>query len=84
MVDLVNNIKNKPLRFPKEVNKISEVTEDVIRKNVDCGPEEAHSWGVIQASNKHISGAEDKSRYGGNYEVVRRYITKHVEILSEE
>ena len=32
MVDLVNNIKNKPLRFPKDVNRISEVTEDVIRK----------------------------------------------------
>jgi len=32
MVDLVNNIKNKPLVFPKNINKISEVTEDVIRR----------------------------------------------------
>ena len=32
MVDLINNIKKKELRFPSEVNKISPVTEDVLRK----------------------------------------------------
>jgi hypothetical protein len=26
MVDLINNIKNKPVTFPKNINKISEVT----------------------------------------------------------
>ena len=44
MVDLVNNIKNKPLRFPKEVNKISEVTEDVIRKMLTVDPKKRIEW----------------------------------------
>lgn len=26
MVDLINNIKNKPISFPKNINQISEVT----------------------------------------------------------
>jgi hypothetical protein len=32
MVELVNNIKNKPLRFPRDINAISEVTEDILRR----------------------------------------------------
>ena len=44
MVDLVNNIKNKPLRFPKEVNKISQVTEDVIRKMLTVDPKKRIEW----------------------------------------
>ena len=38
MIDLVNNIKNKPLRFPRDVNNISEVTEDVIRRMLTVDP----------------------------------------------
>ncbi len=38
MVDLVNNIKNKPLNFPKSINQISEVTEDVIRRMLTVDP----------------------------------------------
>lgn len=38
MVELVNNIKNKPLRFPREINKISEVTEDIIRRMLTVDP----------------------------------------------
>jgi len=38
MVDLVNNIKNKPLKFPKEVNSISPTTEDVIKKMLTLDP----------------------------------------------
>lgn len=44
MVDLVNNIKNKPLRFPKEVNNISEMTEDVIRKMLTVDPKKRIEW----------------------------------------
>jgi hypothetical protein len=44
MVDLVNNIKSKPLRFPKEVNKISDVTEDVIRRMLVVEPKKRIEW----------------------------------------
>lgn len=38
MVDLVNNIKNKALRFPKEINSISPQTEDVLKKMLTVDP----------------------------------------------
>jgi hypothetical protein len=38
MVDLIHNIKNKPLVFPKNINNISPVTEDVIRKMLVLDP----------------------------------------------
>lgn len=38
MVELVNNIKNKQLRFPRDINKISEVTEDIIRRMLIVDP----------------------------------------------
>lgn len=44
MVDLVNNIKNKPLRFPKEKNNISPVTEDVIRRMLVVDPGKRIEW----------------------------------------
>lgn len=44
MVDLVNNIKNKPLKFPKEINKISDVTEDVLRKMLIVDPKKRIEW----------------------------------------
>lgn len=44
MVDLVNNIKNKPLRFPKDVNRISDVTEDLIRKMLVVDPKRRIDW----------------------------------------
>lgn len=44
MVDLVNNIKNKPLKFPKEINKISDVTEDAIRKMLVVDPKKRIEW----------------------------------------
>ena len=44
MVDLINNIKNKPLNFPKNVNKISEVSEDVIRRMLIVDPKNRIEW----------------------------------------
>ena len=44
MVALVNNIKNKPLKFPKEINKISDVTEDVLRKMLIVDPKKRIEW----------------------------------------
>lgn len=44
MVELVNNIKNKPLRFPKDVNSISEVTEDVIKRMLTVDPGKRIEW----------------------------------------
>ncbi len=32
MVDLVNLISKRPVRFPRDINNISEVTEDVIKR----------------------------------------------------
>lgn len=44
MIDLVNNIKNKPLRFPREISNISEVTEDVIRRMLTVDPHKRIEW----------------------------------------
>lgn len=44
MVDLINNIKNKPIAFPKSVKHISEVTEDVIRKMLVVDPKKRIEW----------------------------------------
>lgn len=44
MVDLINNIKNKPLSFPKSVNQISDVTEDVIRRMLTVDPKKRIEW----------------------------------------
>ena len=44
MVDLINNIKNKALVFPKNVNKVSEVTEDVIKRMLIVDPKKRIEW----------------------------------------
>ena len=44
MVDLVNNIKNKPLRFPADINKISAVTEDALRKMLVVDVKKRIEW----------------------------------------
>lgn len=44
MVDLVNNIKNKALRFPKEINSISPQTEDVLKKMLTVDPNKRIEW----------------------------------------
>lgn len=47
MVDLINNIKNKPIHFPKNINKISQVTEDVIRKMLVVDPKKRVEWETL-------------------------------------
>ena len=44
MIDLVNNIKNKPLRFPRDINNISQVTEDVLRRMLTVDPHKRIEW----------------------------------------
>ena len=44
MIELVNNIKNKPLRFPRDINNISEVTEDAIRRMLTVDPHKRIEW----------------------------------------
>lgn len=44
MVDLIANIKNKPLVIPKNVNSISPVVEDVIRKMIVVDPKKRIEW----------------------------------------
>lgn len=44
MVELVNNIKTKPLRFPKEINAISPETEDVLKKMLTVDPNKRIDW----------------------------------------
>ena len=44
MVDLVNNIKNKPIHFPKNINNISNITEDAIRKMLVVDPKKRIAW----------------------------------------
>lgn len=38
MVELVSNIKNKPPEYPQNVNKISPIVEDVLRKMLTINP----------------------------------------------
>lgn len=47
MVDLINNIKNKPLTFPKNINQISDVTEDVIKKMLTIDPKKRIEWELL-------------------------------------
>ena len=44
MVDLINNIKNKPLQFPKNLNKICVVVEDVIQRMLVVDPKKRIEW----------------------------------------
>ena len=44
MIDLVNNIKSKPLRFPREINNVSEVTENVLRRMLTVDPGKRIEW----------------------------------------
>jgi serine/threonine-protein kinase ULK/ATG1 len=44
MVELVNNIKNKPLKFPREVNSISDVTEDILRRMLTVDSNKRIEW----------------------------------------
>jgi hypothetical protein len=44
MVELVNNIKNKPLRFPKDINSISDVTEDIIKRMLVVDSNKRIEW----------------------------------------
>lgn len=44
MVDLVNNIKNKALRFPKEINSISPQTEDVLKRMLTVDSNKRIEW----------------------------------------
>jgi calcium-dependent protein kinase len=44
MVELVKNIKTKPLKFPREINNISDVCEDVLRCMLTVDPEKRIKW----------------------------------------
>lgn len=44
MVDLIANIKNKPLVIPKNTNPISPIVEDVIRKMIVVDPKKRIEW----------------------------------------
>lgn len=44
MVDLIANIKNKPLVFPKSVNNISPIVEDALRKMIVVDPIKRIQW----------------------------------------
>ena len=44
MVDLIKNINSKPLQFPKNVNNISDVAEDAIRKMLVVDPRKRIEW----------------------------------------
>lgn len=44
MVDLLKNIKNKPLEIPKKINNISPIVEDVIRKMLVVDPKKRIEW----------------------------------------
>ncbi len=44
MVDLLSNIKTKPLEIPRKINNISDVVEDVLRKMLVVDPKKRIEW----------------------------------------
>jgi len=44
IIDLIKNIKNQQLKFPKKINNISPECEDVIRRMLTVNPEERAGW----------------------------------------
>ena len=44
MIDLLKNIKTKPLDIPRKVNNISEVVEDVLRRMLTVDPVDRIEW----------------------------------------
>jgi len=44
MIDLLKNIKTKPLDIPKKINNISEVVEDVLRRMLTVDPVDRIEW----------------------------------------
>ncbi|KAL4509999.1 hypothetical protein ABPG72_010192 [Tetrahymena utriculariae] len=59
MIDLIKNIRNKPLEIPKKINKISDVTEDIIRKMLVVDPRKRIEWDQL-FSHKINNFLEDK------------------------
>ncbi|EGR27762.1 protein kinase domain protein [Ichthyophthirius multifiliis] len=47
MIDLIKRIKNSPLEIPKKINKISAVTEDVLRKMLVVDPKKRIEWDEV-------------------------------------
>lgn len=44
MIDLIKNIRNKQLDIPRKINKISDVTEDFLRKVLVVDPRKRIEW----------------------------------------
>ena len=44
IIDLIKNIKTKQLKFPRHINNISPVCEDVLRRMLTVNPKKRISW----------------------------------------
>jgi serine/threonine-protein kinase ULK2 len=44
MVDLIKNIKSKPLEIPRKINNIQPLTEDILRKMLVVDPKKRIEW----------------------------------------
>ena len=44
IVDLIKNINNKKLKFPRHINNISKTCEDVLRKMLTVDPKRRITW----------------------------------------
>jgi serine/threonine-protein kinase ULK/ATG1 len=49
MIDLIKKIKNSPLEIPKKINKISPLTEDILRKMLVVDPKRRIEWDDVFA-----------------------------------
>jgi serine/threonine-protein kinase ULK/ATG1 len=47
MVDLLKNIKNKPLEIPRRINNVGPVVEDVLRKMLVVDPKKRIEWSQL-------------------------------------
>ena len=61
IVDLIKNIHNKKLKFPRHINNISKTCEDVLRRMLTVDPRKRISWPEL-FKHKINSYMEEKVR----------------------
>lgn len=49
MINLIKNIKTKPLEIPQDKNKISSITEDILRRMLVVDPKRRIEWDDVFA-----------------------------------
>lgn len=59
MIELIKNIQKNPVQFPRKINKISDVTEDVLKKMLVVDPRKRIEWEDL-FNHKIVTYTENK------------------------